>query len=48
VASIGKEAFYGCKKLSEVVFASKSLDDVKSMKNHPWGIDESKIRVSSV
>ena len=38
VTSIGDLAFYRCKKLSEVVFASKSHDDVKSMKNYPWGL----------
>lgn len=48
VKSIGKYAFYGCSNLKEFLFKGKSLEEVQSMNNYPWGIrDESIIRCST-
>ena len=42
---IGCWAFYNCASLKELVFEGKTIDQVKAMKNYPWGIkDESFIK----
>ena len=47
VISIGNSVFVGCDSLKEVVFKGKTLDEVKQMKNYPFGIeDESIIKFS--
>ena len=47
ITSIGEEAFSHCKSLKEVIFKGKILEEVKQMKNYPFGIaDESAIKVS--
>ena len=43
VKSIGEEAFFWCESLKEVIFKGKTLDDVKSMKKYPWGIEDESI-----
>jgi hypothetical protein len=46
---IGKDAFYYCESLKEVVFKGKTLEEVKQMNNYPFGIkDESIIKVSEI
>ena len=46
VTSIGYGAFYYCDKLANLTFKDKTLEQVKKMKNYPWGIeDESIIRI---
>ena len=45
VKSIGYEAFYCCENLKSLSFKGKTIDQVKAMKNYPFGIkDESIIR----
>jgi hypothetical protein len=47
VISIGKMAFAGCESLKEVIFKGRTLDEVKQMKNYPFGIeDKSVIRIN--
>ena len=43
VASIGENAFYECDSLKEVIFKGKTLDEVKQMKNYPFGIEDESI-----
>ena len=48
VKSIGHDAFADCKSLKEVIFKGKTIDQVKTMYNYPWGIkDTSVIRCES-
>ena len=45
VKIIGIFAFLGCKNLKSMIFKGKTIDQVKAMKNYPFGIkDESIIR----
>ena len=45
VTKIGERAFSSCLKLKEIIFKNKTIDEVKEMKNYPFGIkDESIIR----
>ena len=49
VTSIGYLAFSFCDSLKEVIFKGKTLEEVKQMKNYPFGIkDESIIKVSEI
>ena len=41
VKSIGYMAFSWCSSLKSIVFKDKTLEEVKSMDNYPWGADES-------
>ena len=43
VTSIGHNAFIGCSNLNEIVFKGKTLAEVQSMKNYPWGIIDQSI-----
>ena len=43
VESIGYNAFYSCNNLKEIVFKGKTIDEVKAMKNYPWGIKDKSI-----
>ena len=43
VTSIGIKAFYDCVSLKEVVFKGKTLEEVKQMKNYPFGIKDKSI-----
>ena len=40
VESIGEAAFFNCEYLEEVVFKGRTLDEVRSMKYYPWGIED--------
>ena len=45
VESIGDQTFYGCESLKSLTFKGKTIDQVKTMENYPFGIeDESIIR----
>ena len=39
IQDIGFNAFYNCRFPSGLIFKGKTLEDVKSMANYPWGID---------
>ena len=43
VTSIGDFTFLYCKSLNEVVFKGKTLDEVKLMKNYPFGIEDENV-----
>jgi hypothetical protein len=43
VTSIGYKAFAYCKSLKEIIFKDKTLDEVKQMKNYPFGIEDESI-----
>ena len=44
IKTIGKHAFYdGCDNLTDVIFKGKTMDEVKSMKNYPFGIKDKSI-----
>lgn len=43
VTSIGEYAFFDCSKLTGLVFKGKTLEEVKTMKNYPFGIDDESI-----
>ena len=43
VTSIGEKAFCYCDSLEEVIFKGKILEEVKQMKNYPFGIDDNSI-----
>jgi hypothetical protein len=45
VTSIGEYAFGGVSELKTMTFKGKTLDEVRSMKNYPWGISPEKISV---
>ena len=48
VTRIGHGAFYYCNNLKSLIFKDKTLEQVKAMKNYPWGIkDKSIIRCKS-
>lgn len=38
VSRIGSDAFFGCHMLSSVMFKGKTLAEVQTMANYPWGI----------
>ena len=40
VKSIGDDAFYSCTSLNEVIFKGKTIDQVKTMNDYPWGIKD--------
>ena len=40
VNSIGEYAFVNCKSLNEVIFKGKTIDQVKTMNDYPWGIKD--------
>ena len=43
VTNIGHRAFSECDSLKEVIFKGKTLDEVKQMKNYPFGIEDESI-----
>jgi hypothetical protein len=43
VTSIGCDVFSYCNSLKEVIFKEKTLDEVKQMKNYPFGIEDESI-----
>ena len=43
VTSIGWGVFYDCNRLDKIVFKSKTINQVKAMKNYPWGIEDESI-----
>ena len=43
VKNIGYRAFFSCKSLKEVIFKGKTLAQVKSMNDYPWGINDESI-----
>ena len=43
ITSIGYCAFFGCNSLKEVIFKGKTLDQIKQMKNYPFGIEDESI-----
>jgi len=48
VTSISEDVFKGCHKLANLAFEGKTLEEVKAMKNYPFGIeDESVIKCES-
>ena len=45
IETVGYDAFYNCKNLKSIIFKGKTIYQVKSMENYPWGIkDESIIK----
>ena len=48
VASIGYGAFSYCNSLKEIIFKGKMLDEVKQMKNYPFGIKNESIIKSEI
>ena len=36
-------SFYNCKNLKSIIFKGKTIDQVKSMKYYPWGIEDKSI-----
>ena len=43
VISIGEDAFRYCYSLKHVIFKGKTLDEVKQMKNYPFGIEDENV-----
>ena len=43
VTSIGDWAFYSCNNLKSLVFKNKTIDQVKSMENYPFGIEDESV-----
>lgn len=43
VTSIDSDEFYGCNKLKEIIFKGKTEDEVKSMNDYPWSIQDPSI-----
>ena len=43
VTSIKEDVFYECDSLKQVIFKGKMLDEVKQMKNYPFGIEDESI-----
>jgi hypothetical protein len=43
VTCIGIKAFYDCESLKEIIFKEKTLEEVKQMKNYPFGIRDTSI-----
>jgi hypothetical protein len=43
VVSIGKSAFTECEQLEEVIFKGKMLEEVKTMENYPWAIEDESV-----
>ena len=43
VEYIGNLTFYNCTSLKEVIFKGKTMDQVKTMNNYPWGINDKSI-----
>jgi hypothetical protein len=43
VTSIGRGIFEYCSSLKEVIFNGKTLNEVKPMKNYPFGIEDESI-----
>ena len=41
VSYIGDDVFWNCTSLKEVIFKGKTLEEVKQMKNYPFGIEYS-------
>jgi len=40
VTSIRHDAFFSCNNLKSLIFKGKSLDQIRSMENYPFGIEE--------
>ena len=47
ITYIGHNTFSKCKSLNEVVFKGKTLEEVKLMKNYPFGIEDENVFKSS-
>ena len=43
VTSVGNYAFWLCKSLKEVIFKGKNSDEVKQIKNYPFGIEDENV-----
>ena len=43
ITSIGIEVFEGCNSLEEVIFKGKTLEEIKQMKNYPFGIEDENV-----
>ena len=43
VTIIGSLAFFGCDNLKSLIFKGKSIEEVKAMKNYPFGIEDETI-----
>ena len=43
VTIIGSLAFFGCDNLKSLIFKGKSTEEVKAMKNYPFGIEDESI-----
>ena len=43
VINIGYAVFWNCASLQEIIFKGKTLDQVKQMKNYPFGIEDNSI-----
>ena len=43
VESIGNQTFCGCENLKSLIFKGKTIDQVKAMKNYPFGIENESI-----
>ena len=41
--SIGEGAFNWCTSLKSIIFKGKTLEEVKSMGNYPWGVEDKSI-----
>jgi hypothetical protein len=43
VTSIGEDAYYNCNKLISLTFKGKTFEEVQSMENYPFGIENKSI-----
>ena len=43
VTNIGREVFFYCDSLKEVIFKGRTLDEVKLLKNYPFGIEDENV-----
>ena len=43
VSTIGYLTFFGCDNLKTLIFKGKSIEEVKAMKNYPFGIEDESI-----